>query len=279
MNLKLGAAALLLGLAGQALSTPVVPPSKVTQQPGSTQFEYPVKVDGQAPLVIIVPDTTLPTPRVTIINRPAVTPPPVKITGSLEGAVLPGGVKSAQEALKVWPFATLLEKANMVFMAPETIKLEKSSEVTLTFDLSKDETIEKELAAINKLGEKIEINRVVVARILAPDFDVIEVVKDGRQVLDLKSPNEWRWTITPRKLGAYKVNVTVSAVVEIGADRAERLIKVYDQEVTVFVTAADAARYFFTRNWQWLWSTLILPFGVWYWKNRRKKAGEQENGE
>jgi len=256
-------------------SLAVTPPAKVERVEGRTEYHFLIDQDKLAPLVVVVPDTTVPLQQIVIVNKAVPVPVPVKITGSLDGAVLPGGVKNAQEAMKVWPFATLLEKATMAFVAPETIKLEKSTEASLVIDLSKDaDKIKAELEGINKLGEKIEITRIVVAKILAPDFEVIEVINNGRQVLNLSGPTEWRWTLTPKKLGEYKVNVTVSAVIEIGSDRAERLVKVFDQQVTVFVTPADAAKFFFTKNWQWLWSTLVLPLGLWYWKNRKKKTEE-----
>lgn len=272
--------ALALALASTLVgATPAIQPSKVERSTGHTEYQFPVDGDKVvAPLVIVVPDTTVPLQQIVITNRTApATPPPVKIAGSLEGAVLPGGVKNAQEALSVWPFAAVLEAAEMIFMAPETVKLEKSVEASLVIDMSKyADKLQKELAGSNKKGEKIEITRVVVAKILAPGFSVIEVVSEGRQVLNLSGPTEWRWTLTPKKLGDYKVNVTVSAVVQIGSDRAERLVKIFDQEVNVYVTPADAAKFFFTKNWQWLWSVMIMPFGLWFWKSRKKKLVEDQ---
>ena len=270
--MKMKSAALLLAptVSTCALAASITPPAKVERIEDYTKYSFPVGPTSAAPLVIIVPDTTVPRQHITIMNKVA---PPAKIAGSLDGAILPLGVKNAQEAMKVWPFATMLEKADMVFIAPETTKLEKSLETSLVIDMSKEvDKIQAELAGSNEKNEKIEIARIVVAKILAPDFEVIEVIKDGRQILDLKGPTEWRWTLTPKKLGEHKVNVTVSAVIEIGNDRAERLIKVFNQEVTVFVTPADAAKYFFSKNWQWLWSTLILPFGIWFWNKKRKKS-------
>jgi hypothetical protein len=264
--------ALALAVSTSAMAVPNTLPTKVEHVGNHTEYQFPVGSNVTAPLVIVVPDTTVPLQQIIITNTTPPQPKPVVITGSLSGATLPGGVRDAQEAMKFWPFANLLEKADTVFIVPETIKLDKSMEASLVIDLSKDAA--KFLVnptGSNVKGEKIEISRVVVTKILAPDFDVIEVTKDGRQLLNLTGPTEWRWTLTPNKIGEYKVNVTVSAVIEIGNDRAERLIKVFNHEVTVFVTPTDAAKYFFSKNWQWLWSTLVLPFGIWIWRDRSKK--------
>lgn len=268
--MKLTATMAALAFSTGALAIPITPPIKVERGEAHTEYQFSVGPSISAPLVIVVPDTTVPLQQIIVRNQVAA--PAVKITGSLDGATLPGGVKSAQEALKIWPFATLLEKADTAFTVPETIKLDKSLEASLVIDLSKEaDKFLVDPQGKNKKGEKIEIARVVVVKILAPDFEVIEVIKDGRQVLDLSGPTQWRWTLTPKKLGEFKVNVTVSAVIEIGNDRAERLVKVFNHEVTVFVTPTDAAKYFFTKNWQWLWSTLVLPFGIWFWNSNRKK--------
>lgn len=266
-------AALALALASSwASAVEPTKPIRVDRVDNQTSYSFPSGPNIDAPLVVVVPDTTVPLQQIVITNRPAPAPKPVVVTNSLDGAILPGGVKNAQEALKIWPFANVLEKADMAFLVPETIKLGKSLETSLIIDLSKDtEKLLMDPAGSNKKGEKIDIARVVVVKILAPDFEIIEVIKDGRQLLNPMGQTEWRWTLTPKAIGDYKVNVTVSAVVEIGSDRAERLVKVYDQEVTVFVTPADAAKYFFSKNWQWLWSTLILPFFVWFWRDRKKK--------
>ena len=278
MNRLASLFAIAVAVSTSTFATPVTPPIKVERAADRTEYHFSVPQETVAPLVVVVPDTTVPLQQIVVVNKPAVEKP-AKITTSLDGAVLPGGVKNAKEAMKSWSFAEVLEKAKIVFEVPETVKLDKSTEAKLIIDIPSDDEVHKKIAGSNKKGEVIEIQRIVVAKILAPDFDVIEVINDGRQVLNSTGPTEWRWSLTPKKIGEYKVNVTMSAVIEIGSDRAERLVKVYNQEVTVFVTPGDAAKYFFTKNWQWLWSTLILPAGLWFWRNRKKKAAKAESAE
>lgn len=274
MKRLIALAALLMSAAFAADTIRVTPPTKVEHVKGSTEYSYNL-TGTPSSLVVVVPDTTVPIQRIVIQNKqaPAPTakcPPIIVVPQTLIGSTLPSGVKSAKEAMAVWPFAALLEKANTALDVPETVKLGKSSEVKLVVDMAQAAEQLKGMAGTTATGEKIEITHIVVAKILAPDFTVIEAVNDGRQVLNPNGPTEWRWTVTPKKLGEYKINVTMSAVIEIGGDRAERLVKVFDQDVTVFVTPVDAVKYFFTKNWQWLWSTLIVPAALWFW--RRKKA-------
>jgi hypothetical protein len=259
----------LLCAAALSLPAAAVTPTGVKRAASATEYSYQVDQPLE-PLVVVVPDVTVPVQRVVVHTREPARSCPPAVTQSLAGAALPGGVKSAREAMDVWPFAVQLEKSDAAFEAPETIKLGRSAEIRLVIDTRPD----GEAAGSNAAGEVIPISRVVSVKILAPDFTVIEAVDAGRQVLNPAGPTEWRWTVTPKKLGEYKVNVAVSAVIEIGADRAERLVKVFDQEVTVMVTPADAVRYFFSKNWQWLWSTLVLPFGLWVWRRRRQRAAE-----
>lgn len=181
--------------------------------------------------------------------------------------------------MATWPFADQMSKANMAFNTPESIKLGNSADMQLIIDPSKTvEEIKKQIRAEGVIdGSEIKVAKVVVAKVLAPDFEVIEFISQGRQAVDLNGPTEWRWTITPQKMGAHKVTVTVSAVIEIGGDRAERLIKVFEREVAVTVTAGDAVKLFFTKNWQWMWTAVGLPFLVALWKRWKKKRGEEED--
>jgi hypothetical protein len=178
-----------------------------------------------------------------------------------------------------WPFADQLSKATIAFNTPESIKLGNSAEMQLIIDPSKTAEEVKKLVRAEGVveGSDIVVSKIAVVKVLAPEFEVIEFVSQGRQAIDFNGPTEWRWTITPQKMGEHKVTVTVSAVIEIGSDRAERLIKVFDREIPVTVTPGDAVKLFFTKNWQWMWSAVGLPFLVALWKRWKKKRGEEED--
>lgn len=175
-----------------------------------------------------------------------------------------------------WPFADQLSRASMAFTTPETIELGESADMQLIIDPTQtaDEVARSLSVDGARVATTVLVSKVVVARVIAPDFEVTEFIHNGRQALDPSGPTEWRWTISPKTKGDLAINVTVLAVIELGSDRAEKLIKVFDRQVTVTVTPTNAVKTFVKDNWQWLWS-VIVPFLIWLFMRNRKKEKEE----
>lgn len=272
-----------------------VPTPAPAPAPQVEEYEFPVRPKKQKPaprmvesqpIIIVLQDTIISQPQPVIISQPApqlkkVEPLPELVVEASAPVEEAAATQTAKEAMETWPFADQLSKAAMAFNTPDMIKLGNSADMQLIIDPTKTaEQIKKEIEAEgSKLGADIQVSKVVVAKVLAPDFEVIEFIEKGRQAIDFNGPTEWRWTITPKKIGEHKVNVTVSAVIEIDGDRAERLIKVFDREIAVTVTPAEAVKFFFSKNWEWFWSAIVLPFFVWMWKQYKKKKRAEEDEE
>lgn len=179
----------------------------------------------------------------------------------------------AAEAIKTWPFLGQLRKADIAFNTPGQMKMGEKADLQLIIDPTKtSEEIKQAITAEGaKFGATVHVSKVVVAKLLAPDFDTIELVNRGKQAIDFSGPTEWRWIITPKKEGSHKIHLTISAVVEVGSDRAERFIKSFDHEITVIVTPTDRMKGLVEKHWQWGFSSLLVPLGVWLWKRRKEK--------
>jgi len=182
-------------------------------------------------------------------------------------------VNSADEAMKTWPFLGQLKKADIAFNTPKQMEMGNEASLRLIIDPTKTaEEIKQAITAEGaKIGATVQVSKVVVAKLLAPDFDVIELVNRGKQAIDFNGPTEWRWIITPKKEGSHKIHLTISAVVEVGNDKAERFIRSFEHEITVIVKPTDRIRGLVEKHWQWGFSSLLVPLGVWLWKRRKEK--------
>lgn len=227
--------------------------------------------------VIIVNDNHIPVPYpVYIGKRTAQEEEPKVVAPPAPTASAPA--KTAEQQLEASSFVNWLNSVRMIFNTPDGVKLGNSAEMQLVIDpTGADAEVKKKLAADGVDDQGFKVTHIVVAKVLAPDFEVTEFVEKGRQAVDPNRITEWRWTITPKKMGTHKVNVSVSAVVEVGPDRAERLVKIFDREVMIIVNTVDAIKYFLLSYWQWMWSAIILPIGLWFWKHRKKKEDEEED--
>lgn len=194
---------------------------------------------------------------------------PRRSTGASRRAA-PSAVPTEEE-IGNWPFFSQLSAADMAFNSPTQMQLGENVDIQLIIDPTKtSEQIKKQITAEGeKVGATIKISKVIVAKLRANDFDILELVNEGKQAVDLNGPTEWLWNIRPKSTGAHKIHLTISAVVEIdGTTKAERLIRTFDHEITVIITPEDQLKSWLKEYWQWLFSTLLLPLGMWLWKKR-----------
>jgi prepilin-type N-terminal cleavage/methylation domain-containing protein len=117
---------------------------------------------------------------------------------------------------------------------------------------------------------------------IAPEMDVrltgdgfdIDPLTPTRQPIGRTEPVEWRWTVTPTKGGSRMLYLAVDALLMIEGDRVPRSIRVLEHPIRVDITTAEQAQVFFTDNWQFVIGTLLIPLGMWWWKQRGHEVAE-----
>jgi hypothetical protein len=101
------------------------------------------------------------------------------------------------------------------------------------------------------------------------DAKVFDIISDNeaQQIIDNGDEfTQWSWNVTPLKTGESKIKVVISVIKE-----GNKKEVVYEDSVTIKMNLGKQLPFFFTKYWQWLLTTLIVPFGVWYYNKRRKK--------
>lgn len=227
-----------------SVAAPVAVPSPVPPSP----IRPPIAGD-------IAPVKGSPTPRP--VNRPAATKE----------------VNNQQEPDRSTVVGQLYE-ANAVFAIPGVANIKEEIRAQLIIDPVK--TLE-ELKGLVTAGpvmaaESIKISRIAVAKLDAPDFHIISST-DAEQAVAEDSPTMWTWTLRPKAGGVYSVNIVVYAEVTIDSKTTKHRIRTFDRQVAVQVTADQAVGEWIGKYWQWITTTLILPFGIWLWKS---KTGKKE---
>lgn len=166
-----------------------------------------------------------------------------------------------------------LESASMVFTIPDHANIKDTITVQLLIDPSKSLTEITEMVTINgvKTTKRIKVSKIIQANLTAPDFN-IDAVTPEEQALTTTEPTEWLWKLTPETSGSHDVTVSVIAIVDIGDKSAMHHIKTYEQSVIIDIKASQLITDWFKKYWQWLFSTLIIPFAVWFYKNKVKNS-------
>ena len=95
---------------------------------------------------------------------------------------------------------------------------------------------------------------------IVPDNDARQLIEDGNEV------TKWTWNVTPLKCGKANLKIVVSII-----KNGNKKETVYQDNIRIRTNPVKTIPLFFSKYWQWMLSTLIIPFGVWLY-NRRKKA-------
>lgn len=174
--------------------------------------------------------------------------------------------------------AQQMSAASIAFNAPDTAKYGEEFTIQAVIQLATDrKQLEKLLREQGQaVSEDIEITRIAEVLIFAPGYEVVARAPQ-RQAVSASAATEWIWDLTPRKTGDTEIHISVTAVVKVDGEKTERLIKSFDHSIAVKVNPAVQAREIFAEHWQWLFSTLLLPAGIWLWKKKKVRRTRTQN--
>jgi hypothetical protein len=108
------------------------------------------------------------------------------------------------------------------------------------------------------------------AQLIVPEGATVAIVGSDEQAVRDNEDTEWRWTVTPGTAGDLPIRARLTAPVTVDGKETAYDVRTFEASVTVFVTPTARVVGFVERNWQWLWTTLIVP--VWVWWRRRPAA-------
>jgi hypothetical protein len=91
------------------------------------------------------------------------------------------------------------------------------------------------------------------------------------QDIEKEGFTEWEWRLTPTKGGDIFLKIMVSVIVESENGTITKDIPVYDEVVIVKSNYIFSIKLFIKEYWQWLTTTIVIPFIVWFYNRRKKK--------
>jgi len=190
--------------------------------------------------------------------------------------------KSAKIAKENWPNKSLESKtdnllsqmvtdANLVFKIPDSVELNNRIRAQLLVDLEKsiEDLQEANTAKGTPITGSVKLSRVITARLIAPDFEVT-AIEPEEQALIAGQTATWNWSLLPKASGTYDVTLTIDAKVEVNNREKTAHIRTFERTVKVTVTPTQVIFSFINENWQWLWSALLVPLFLWFWKSNKR---------
>lgn len=198
-------------------------------------------------------------------------PPTPPIKGEAETSI-PSTSKKPQRESNHTTVVSQLYRANMAFGLPQKANIRDDIKAQLVIDVEKTAV---ELASKLEPGTvvdkgQIRVSRILKANLVAPDFKVDAVTPEEQPVAESGS-TEWHWNLKPLTAGIHPVKLSVWAEVKVGTKAMPYSIHTYDRQVMVEVTPAQIVGTWWSKYWQWTFTTLVIPLVVWWWKGKSSK--------
>jgi hypothetical protein len=166
-----------------------------------------------------------------------------------------------------------LDLASVSFNAPTRLSLDESTVIQLL--LSREASVHDLQEQLSEVGERegarIEASDRMEARLTGLGFR-IEAITPELQAVRRGRVTEWRWDVEPTETGRRRLHLTLSALVDVDGDETPFHVRTFDRTLDVEVTWTRQVTGFVSRNWQWLWSAILIPGLGWMWHSRRRSA-------
>lgn len=159
-----------------------------------------------------------------------------------------------------------LQSANIAYNAPDKLGYGRTS--TIKLELSANKTPEELAGTIHEPGPTetatVKISNEMDARLTGEQFE-IKAVRPERQAVSAHG-TEWSWDIRPNELGPQKLHLTLDAVLKIDNHESTYTLKTFDKTIGVNVVWPETYYSFLGKYWQWIVTTIVLPFVIWIGK-------------
>jgi len=93
-----------------------------------------------------------------------------------------------------------------------------------------------------------------------PDNDAIQLVENNESV------TQWSWNVTPIITGKAQLKINIAVITN-----GNKKETVYEDIVNVNSNLKKEIPFFFGEYWQWMLSTLVIPFGIWFYNKKKKE--------
>lgn len=168
-----------------------------------------------------------------------------------------------------------LSEGRVVYYIPEKMKVRSTYKVTVRIAKSKsvvsmlDSLKGTVMTSVIPVTSTMEVKLVDISPSDNKAFEIVDGNSGEQIVEEGDTYTEWSWDVTPLKVGNSKLKIVVSVI-----RNNNKKDVVYEDTVEVEKDVTTQIGFFLKKYWQWILSTIAIPFIIWIWKSRKKKKGE-----
>lgn len=173
---------------------------------------------------------------------------------------------------------TNLSEGRIVYKIPNVMKIRSTYKVFVRISKSKStlsiyDSLSGEVkTSVLPVTETMEAKLIDLSPKDNKCFDIQEQ-NDGVQLVENGDTyTEWSWGVTPIRLVNSKLEIVISVI----RDGNKKDI-VYEDTVEVERDIKEQILFFLKKYWQVLMTSMIIPFVVWFYKNRKEKKEKNKS--
>lgn len=173
-----------------------------------------------------------------------------------------------------------MDLGNIVFSVPQKMSLDERKTITLVLSPNKsfqEIIVESFNNDENFESFEIKISDKMEAKLAGSGFSITEVTP-SQQVVSSKVSTEWKWEVKPLESGKLNLYLTINAIISVNNETSFRSLKTFSKVIEIDVKLTKRILSFFKSNWQWMWTTILLPIGFYFWKKRKRIPEKRKIG-
>jgi len=167
------------------------------------------------------------------------------------------------------------QMGNVIYKIPNVMHVRNSYQVLVRIGKSEANIYENINGEVSHtkipITETMQVNLVDDSPTDSRSFDVVKD-NDSIQLVDTNGTyTQWSWNVTPLKVGTGKLKVVISIIRD-----GNKKDVVYTDDVTIKMDLPKQISFWVNKYWQWIMTTIVIPFIVWLYKKFKKKDGKDE---
>ena len=171
----------------------------------------------------------------------------------------------------------------IAYSFPDTMLYDKTELVTLRITRNEKESdsalIETMIIKDKKvIIDSIRVSSVMTAKLidLSPDksFFLIKELSTSEQSVEKKGFTEWQWSVKPIKTGNNPVKLIIKIRINQDGVQSIKDLPVFNKVIFIKAQPISFLKDFWLKYWQWLFSTLIIPIFVYFYKKKKSNKDE-----
>lgn len=163
-----------------------------------------------------------------------------------------------------------IKEGKLIYSIPDTMKL--GNTYTLRIRINRDinhlkltDTLYKQQVINIKTTSSMEVIVIDPSTEDSKSFSILKQNSD-KQLIDDSDYTEWVYSVKPLKSGKLKLNIIISIIKNDNKKEIVYFNSVYVKSDNVVVVET-----FWEKYWQWIMSTIIIPFIIFIYKKRKNK--------